>query len=336
MADTVRETERKYEAADGTVGLPPLDGIRGVAAVTPHGTATLDATYYDTADLSLVAQGVTLRRRTGGADAGWHLKLPLGPDTREELRLPLGEGTAVPEELASLVRARTRGRELQPVVRLVSVRDVCTLDDADGRPLAEVSHDQVEAHRLGPAAPAEAAVLEWSEVEVELAAGSPDLLDTVERRLAGAGLRRSGSSSKLARALGTGSTGQRPGHPPQEADGPTAGDAVLAHLAEHIGRLVALDAAVRRDQPDSVHQMRVATRRLRSALRSFRKVLDRRATDPVADELKWLGAELGADRDREVLTERLHDRVADLPVTLLVGPVTARLQTWAARSAART
>ncbi|WP_377271456.1 CHAD domain-containing protein [Peterkaempfera sp. SMS 1(5)a] len=336
MADSVREIERKYEAADGTTGLPPLDGIRGVAAVTRHGTATLDATYYDTADLSLVAQGVTLRRRTGGGDAGWHLKLPLGPDTREEVRLPLGEGTAVPGELTALVRARTRGQELHPVVRLVSVREVCTLDDADGRTLAEVSHDQVEAHRLGPAAPAEAAVLEWSEVEVELAAGSVELLDTVEQQLAAAGLRRSGSSSKLARALGTPSSGARRERPPLAAGGPTAGDAVLAHLAEHIGRLVALDAAVRRDQPDSVHQMRISARRLRSALKSFRAVLDRRATDSVADELKWLGTQLAADRDREVLTERLHSRVAALPAALVVGPVAARLRTWSVRSAART
>lgn len=95
--------------------------------------------------------------------------------------------------------------------------------------------------------------------------------------------------------------------------------------------IVELDPAVRRDVPDSVHRMRVATRRLRSAFRSYTKVLDRGVTAPVGGELKWLAAELGVERDREVLTERLVTAVADVPRTLRLGPVDARLRIWSER-----
>jgi CHAD domain-containing protein len=74
--------------------------------------------------------------------------------------------------------------------------------------------------------------------------------------------------------------------------------------------------------------MRVATRRLRSTFRSFGKVLDRGVTDPIADELKWLAGELGVDRDREVLTDRLKTALSELPPSLLSGPVLGRLRTW--------
>ncbi|AXI77548.1 CYTH and CHAD domain-containing protein [Peterkaempfera bronchialis] len=332
MTGTVQEIERKYETAGGTPALPPLDGIEGVAEVADGPTATLDATYYDTADLRLVTHGSTLRRRTGGGDAGWHLKLPVGPDTREEIRLPLGTGTEVPPQLAALVRARTRGRPLLPVVRLVSVREVRLLRDAEGRTLAEVAWDRVTAHRIDRSAPEVAAPVEWAEVEVELAEADPAFLDTVERQLAAAGLHRGAAASKLARVLGIGPApaaavlGRRT----------TAGDAVLRYLAEHTEQLTALDAAVRRDRPDAVHRMRVSTRRLRSTLKTFRTVLDRRATEWLAEELKWLGAELGAERDREVLTERLDTRVAELPDALVVGPVPARLRIRAVRRRAET
>ncbi|MGO4418990.1 CYTH domain-containing protein, partial [Streptomyces sp. MCAF7] len=121
MADTVREIERKYEAPDDG-RLPDVNGVAGVAGVVDKGVATLDATYYDTVDQRLAADGITLRRRTGGGDAGWHLKLPAGPDARDEIRTPLSE--TLPAELAALVRSRVRDQALVPLVRLVSERNV--------------------------------------------------------------------------------------------------------------------------------------------------------------------------------------------------------------------
>src|SRR5690348_9101964 len=77
----------------------------------------------------------------------------------------------------------------------------------------------------------------------------------------------------------------------------TAGAAVAAHVTDQLQRLIGLDEAVRSDEPDAVHQMRVATRRLRSALATFRPFLARATTDPFRDELRWLGGELGPVRD---------------------------------------
>ncbi|WP_409057686.1 CHAD domain-containing protein [Streptomyces sp. SYP-A7185] len=358
MGQTKREIERKYDVG-AAAELPDLTGVAGVADVVHKGVVELDATYWDTPDQRLAASAVTLRRRTGGDDAGWHLKLPvaLADGVRDEIHAPLSP--EVPRSLLGLVRSRVREAELVPVVRLLSARDLRHLVDAQGALLAEVSVDGVRAERLSGGV----ATAEWSEVEVELADdGDPALLDKVEKKLKKAGVRRADASSKLARALAE--TAPRESLPEElparstkksdkkagkreavaqaveeaTGDGPgMAGDHVLAYLRAQRDALVALDPDVRRDLPDSVHQMRVATRRMRSAFRSFGKILDRSATDPVADELKWLAGELGVDRDQEVLTERLTTRIAAVPRTLLLGPVRGRLRIWtvARRSGSR-
>lgn len=339
MAETKREIERKYEATGDDVRLPDLTKAAGVASVVDKGVAELDAVYYDTQDLRLAADSLTLRRRTGGDDAGWHLKFPVATGIRDEIRAPLSPD--VPRTLAALLRSRVRDTPLAPVVRLLSSRHVRHLLDGDGALLAEVSVDAVRAQRLSPGQVATAA---WTEIEVELADEvDPALLDHVEKRLRKAGLRPSHSASKLARALAETAPAAPALHKPPAADRTsagdkaTAGDHVLGYLRAQRDALIGFDPAVRRDLPDSVHQMRVATRRLRSAFKSYGKVLDRTVTDPVGEELKWLAAELGVDRDQEVLTERLQNRIAALPRTLLLGPVRGRLRIWsvARRSGSR-
>ncbi|MGW3267346.1 CYTH and CHAD domain-containing protein [Streptomyces sp. NPDC001056] len=320
MAETKREIERKYESEDS--GLPDLTGVGGVAAVLDKGLVELDATYYDTADQRLAAASLTLRRRTGGSDAGWHLKLPVAPGVRDEIRAPLSD--TLPEELAALVRSRVREAQLVPLVRLRSARDVRHLVDEHGALLAEASVDAVTAERLT----GEGGTVQWTEIEVELAdGGDPAFLDQVEKRLARAGVRPSASPSKLARALERTGFHRKPVEPAKPV---TAGDHVLAYLRAQRDALVALDPAVRLDTPDAVHRMRVATRRARGALRTFRSVLDRAVTDPIAVELKWLAGELGIDRDQEVLAERLTTALDALPPDLGTGPAHERLASWAA------
>ncbi|MEU3146574.1 MULTISPECIES: CYTH and CHAD domain-containing protein [unclassified Streptomyces] len=340
MADTKREIERKYES-DGS-GLPDLTGVPGVGSVVDRGVTPLDATYYDTADERLAAASLTLRRRTGGPDAGWHLKFPVAPGVRDEIHAPLSD--TLPESLARLVRSRVRDTELKPVVRLRSDRDLRHLLDADGRLLAEVSVDTVRAERLT----GHGGTARWTEIEVELADdGDPAFLDKVGKRLRKAGARPSKAASKLARALAE--TAPPAGLPEEAAPAPApapaaapkrthrsrpvgtpvdAGDHVLAYVRAQRDALVELDPAVRQDVPDSVHRMRVATRRLRSTFRSFGSVLDRETTDPIGADLKWLAAELGLDRDQEVLAERLTSALAELPDTLVLGPVRKRLASW--------
>ncbi|MFD3309726.1 CHAD domain-containing protein [Streptomyces sp. NPDC058694] len=340
MVQSIRETERKYAVPSssdtswlsGASWLSRLERVEGVTAVVDRGPEELDAVYYDTADLRLSGSSATLRRRTGGSDAGWHLKLPLPGDSREEIRSALtdADADAVPDTMLDLTASRTRGARLTPVVRIRSTREVRHLVDAEGTLRAALNIDTVRAESLR----AEGRRAVWNEVEVELAEGAdPALLDAVDKRLRKKGIARAQSPSKLARALDETATPAAPADGAGRSGDPgldqgSAGEQVLVYVRDQIRTLTALDPAVRRDRPDSVHRMRVACRRLRSCLRSYRSVLDRDVTDPIRAELKWLAGELGAERDQEVLMERLTHRVGVLPEELVLGPVVARLQTW--------
>lgn len=319
MADPpTLEVERTYDLEPRTA-VPDLLDVDGVAQVRLLPVEELDATYYDTPALRLAAARITLRRRTGGRDAGWHLKLPVGGDTREELRRPLrGRGVTVPAELRGLVRARAREARLVPVARLQTRRTVHQLLDSDGRVLAEVADDDVTGQvLLDPES-----TTTWREVEVELVDGATALLEAVGERLQAAGAVPAAGPSKLARVLGSRVPA---GSVPPLPRRPTAADAVLQHLHEQVNELLSRDPGSRRDLPDALHKMRVATRRLRSALKTCRPVLDRTATDPIRDELRHLAGILGAARDAEVLRERLRATVADLPPELVLGPVAQRI-----------
>jgi CHAD domain-containing protein len=114
--------------------------------------------------------------------------------------------------------------------------------------------------------------------------------------------------------------GTRPGR------SPSAGDMVLAYLRAQAGALKSLEPMVRANEFDAVHQMRVATRRLRATLRSFGQIIPRSDSERLAGELKWLGGLLGAVRDGEVLPAHLQASLRPTPVELLIGPVQARVQ----------
>ncbi|MGV9940652.1 CYTH and CHAD domain-containing protein [Streptomyces sp. NPDC003401] len=338
MTESTRETERKYEvpAEGGLPSLPRLTGAGTGWSLVDGGSHDLDAVYYDTADLRLLRASATLRRREGGSDAGWHLKLPLGDDTREEIRAPLGTNDHgnphdIPDGLRELALSRTRGARLEPVLRLRTHRTVRELLDPDGGVLAELTLDRVRADSLR----GDRGRTSWTELEVETVAeeSAATVLKRVEKALGKEGFTRSDSPSKAVRALNETVPGALPA--PQSPPAPgTAGEHVVAYLTRQVRAIVDLDPAVRRALPDSVHRMRVACRRLRSCLRSHRPLLDRAVTEPLRAELKWLGGELGAERDQEVLLERLRDGVGALPGELVLGPVSARLQAWdAVRSA---
>jgi len=106
---------------------------------------------------------------------------------------------------------------------------------------------------------------------------------------------------------------------------PKAGKAVVAALRDDIDRLLAAEPDVRADAEDSVHQMRVATRRLRSVLRSYRRLFHTKRAAATEAELKWLADLLGVARDAEVRAERFvdllaeHDEVPDEVTQALVG-----------------
>ncbi|WP_238412562.1 CYTH and CHAD domain-containing protein [Saccharothrix deserti] len=315
----MNETERKYEALDGTP-LPDLADLPGVAAVAGPEEQRLEAVYYDTADLRLARAGLTLRRRTGGDDAGWHLKLPVGVDTRQEVRLPPGRAAKrPPKQLGSLVQVHARGNELAPVARIRTRRQRWQLVDDRGNLLSEVVEDLVSGQSLADGSPVDS----WREIEVELGErGDVALLDQVEARLADAGITRSSSSAKLTRLLADRMAATTPSSRPT---GDSAGDVVLSYLRAQADALKHEDPRVRRDEDDAVHQMRVATRRMRSALQAFSAIVEREDTRELTDELKWLAGVLGEARDLEVLRDRFENGLAALDPDLVLGSAKAQL-----------
>jgi CHAD domain-containing protein len=323
-ATRMRETEWKYEAPPGGP-VPDLMGLPSVAAQSDPGVQELTAVYYDTDDLLLARAGITLRRRTGGDDDGWHLKLPYRPGTRTEIRMPLDRD--VPAGLYALISSHVRGRPVRPVARIETRRQRAVLLDDSGVSLAEVVADDVSAQGLGDPPTSD----RWSEVEVELTGGGVELLQSADARLHECGLVRSARASKLERALGERLTNARYEATVTEKKAlSTAADVVCAYLRTQRDELVDQDPWVRLDESEAVHDMRVAARRLRSALQAFGRVLRPEETARVVEDLRWLGQALGQARDEEVVAERLETALAQLPSDLVIGPVAQRIAEYRA------
>lgn len=105
----------------------------------------------------------------------------------------------------------------------------------------------------------------------------------------------------------------------------TAGQLLVAHLTDHTARLLSQDTGVRAGEAEAVHGLRITARRLRSALTTFRSLLPAQMTDPVREELRWLGESLGEARDAQVLREHLMDLVGEQSPELVLGRVAARI-----------
>jgi CHAD domain-containing protein len=315
------EVERKFDVVESTV-LPSFEGLSAVARVEQSPSQHLEAVYFDTSGHDLAAHRVTLRRRTGGTDAGWHLKLPAGPDTRTEVRTPLddGVGGAVPDGLKDVVLAIVRDRPLGPVARISTDRTVDLLYGPEGSPIAEFSDDNVIASA------GEGDQQQWREWELELVEGasaSPELLDRLANRLLDAGAEPAGHGSKLARVLA--------GADDDETPKKTQADPIHRAVAEQVDQLVEWDRAVRADTFDSVHQMRVTTRKIRSLLQASEGAFGISSDAWVLDELRQLASVLGVARDAEVLAERYERALDDLPDDLIRGPIRKRLVDGAKR-----
>ena len=173
MSSEHLEVERKYEVSVGA-RLPDLTTLKNVTFVATGHESELEAVYYDTPDFALLDAGITLRRRTGGSDAGWTLKLPRSADERTEITAPLGAGEEIPSALSSRVLAWTRSARLGAVATVTTHRVDHRLLGADEKVLAICSDDHVTAHA---GADGGAALLsEWREWEFELVDGNRKLL----------------------------------------------------------------------------------------------------------------------------------------------------------------
>ena len=308
MTTAHREVERKFRVT-GSFTMPDLADVSGVARLESHPTFAMSNVYYDTCDLRLFRWGITLRRRTGGPDEGWHLKLPVqgaGEGVRDEVRVPLGPD--LPDALARLVTAFARSEPLIPVAALQTERTPLLLLGPDGQAVVEVVDDTVSVME------GDRVATRFREIEAEALTHphDDDLLGRVGQALLAAGA-VPGTMAKAGAALGPRAAvpAEVPELPWPEPTAPS-GDVVSTYLALHCRRLLLADLRLRRDLPDAVHQMRVSARRLRSGLKVFEPLLDERWARDLRAELGWMASGLGAARDTEVLQERLDTHAAQL------------------------
>ena len=308
MSTAHREVELKFRVTS-TFTLPDLASLPGVTRVETRPTFAMSNVYFDTPDLRLFRWGITLRRRSGGPDEGWHLKLPVqgaGEGVRDEMRAPLSD--ELPASLARMVTAFARSADLGAVAALRTERSPRLLLDPSGSAVIEVVDDTVSVMEGGHVA------TRFREIEAEALTDPPReaLLREVGDTLLAAGA-VPGTMGKAGAALGP-----RAAVPPDVAELPwpdpsaPAGDVVSAYLALHCRRLLLADLLLRRDLPDAVHQMRVSARRLRSGLKVFEPLIDEDWARELRTELGWMASGLGAARDTEVLRERLDGHALEL------------------------
>jgi CHAD domain-containing protein len=301
--------------APGELRLPDLSGLVKAATAVRLPDRHLDAIYYDTADFGLVRNGITLRYRSGEGGPPWTVKLPDASSgaalRRREVSFDGAPGR-VPPQAADLVRAYTRSRPLVRMAHLKTDRTAVEIRGPDGGSLAEITDDRVAVYgergrRTGG----------FREIEVEVygeGRAGRRLIRAAISRLVAAGCRAEPPIPKVIRALGPPASG-----PPDAVVPPIGADATVSTLiryatARSVTQILRHDPGVRLgEDPEDVHQFRVATRRLRSDLRTFAPLLDPEPVSEVRGRLRQLGAQAGAARDTDVLADRLKAKADMLP-----------------------
>ena len=310
-----RERERKFDAPEG-IRVPSVPGT----SVADAGKVRLTATYWDTSQRRLLRWGHTLRHRTAsdGSEDRWTLKLaipsngPREPLMRAEVHAS-GSALFPPAGLRALTRAVVRKGLLMPIAVVITERRRLEVTDQGPADRIEVDDDRVWSVvglRRGPT---------FHQIEIE--ATSPNaarLMDTLSEALIEEGATPT-DHAKIADVLG----GTIP--EPEIVDPPSGPKISISELVRTaIGsgavRLLANDPAARLgSDPEAVHQARVATRRLRSDLKTLGPLLDPAAAGWLRVELAWVGELLGAVRDLDVMI----GRIGELAITRGLEPTAA-------------
>lgn len=307
-ATTSLERELKLAAPPG-FRLPELRGLgRGLRVLEPELRRHISV-YWDTRDLRLLRWQCGLRHRNVD---GWTAKLPAGGEgvalVRRELHFA-GGPERPPAEALDLLLAMTRR---EPVVRLLELhtgRERIRIVDAQDREMLEVANDLVAVVE------GQHTARRFREVEVEFAEACPrDVVAEVQSRLRRAGAGAPHRVAKHVRALGLAAGVEAEVALPEISAGSSLEEVLRGAVARSVVALVRHDPGARLDEDsEDVHQMRVATRRLRSHLKSFAPLLDEDWAQGLRGELRWLGCELGRVRDADVLGARLAAEAAELP-----------------------
>ena len=296
------EREHKFEAAEG-VSVSDMPG----SVLMDGSKIRLTTTYWDTAHRRLLRWGYTLRhgRASDGSEDGWTLRLGIpsrkkkGEQRCTEVQVP-GSRLYPPPAIRRLVRAVVRRGVFMPIATIITDRRRVKLAGRDQTDRLELSDDHVSSIvglRRGPS---------FRQIEIE--ADSPQADELTNE--ASDALIRAGAvptdATKLEVVLG--STREPEIALPHTGPDLSIRDVVRFAIGSGAERLIANDPAARiGSDPEAIHQARVATRRLRSDLKTLEPLLDQTSVSRIRDELHWVGELLGSVRDADVLIERVEE-----------------------------
>jgi CHAD domain-containing protein len=265
--------------ADRGFALPELEGdvLEG---------RFFEVTYFDTPARRLASAAITLRRHVENGRSRWFLELREGED-----RLEADGGPVPPDELTRPLATLIGVSELVPVASLRTRRQGRVVRD-NGHAVARLLADDVsflDPHQDG-----------FGQVRIELVEGGRRDLAALRKRVQKAGARKKAGSVEASLGL-VDQAGE-----PEAGISADARQTVAAALRRQQRALLRHDPGTRLGFPEDVHQLRVAARRSRAYLRAARRLFQPEWTSAVQADLRWLGQEVGAVRDLDVLIERLE------------------------------
>lgn len=262
---------------------------------TDESVRNMDATYWDTADATLLRWGITMRNRTGGGDDGWHLKIPVsetepinGVSVRTELHRD-GESATPPVEFLELLSAILRGSEVIPIARVHTERKPRILSDSRDA-IIELVDDLVTLSRGAHI------IDEFREIEIELInenAMSEALL--IGEILGNAGA-QSSSVSKAASAFGTAAQKQ-PDIPqlPQPGKKDLPCDLIRWALSRQVGKIFHAELISRITNETMALTAELTS--LEDLLTALRDWLNAEEQEFLREDLSWLIRELSIDAE---------------------------------------
>jgi CHAD domain-containing protein len=285
------ETETKL-SVESDFRLPTLSGH-------PLPRRIFTSTYFDTLDHCLARSSITLRRRIENGSAAWQLKLPLDGARREiEVR---DASVTPPARMVQALVVLLEGKHLVPIAELHTSRTGVRVQEGRNH-VAEVVLDTVSVLRGG------SVIQRFREVEIEALDGEDELIERLVSVLHAVGARTHDGRPKLFRALSLAY---------DSLDAPAADASLVEHirysLLQQLHHLKRCDPGVRfGGEPEDVHQIRVAARRMRTILLAVRKIVRPEWVEPPLSGLKWLGEVFARARDLDVQMSYFHREAEQL------------------------
>lgn len=275
--------------------------------------------YFDTADRTLAKSGISLRIRTVRKRKVQTVKLNRGGlFLRGEWECPVSDDVPVLDGASPLRDFLGEPpAALIPLFHIENMRALWSIGEEDAAIEAVLDRGEIVAgEQLYPIC----------EIELELKAGNPAALFNWARHIDAFVPVRIGVVSKCEAGYRLiGPSGGPAKAEPVSIDIEMRAAEAFQHIIRNCLRQYRLneDIVLTNGDPVALHQARVALRRLRSALKLFRPMIEGKRYERLSGELKWLTGTLGRARDIDVLLSE------DVPGELHIQLHRARLDTYA-------